>query len=50
MVDFTYFLPVIPFIVAWDGWVSHLRAYTPDELVADDLQVLGLITAGRQGG
>jgi hypothetical protein len=29
----TYLLPVIPFIVAWDGWVSHLRAYTPDELL-----------------
>jgi len=30
---FTYALPVIPFIVAWDGWVSHLRAYTPEELL-----------------
>jgi len=30
---FTYLLPVIPFVVAWDGWVSHLRAYTPDELL-----------------
>lgn len=30
---FTYLLPIIPFTVAWDGWVSHLRAYTPDELV-----------------
>jgi len=30
---FTYLLPVIPFIVAWDGWVSHLRAYTPGELL-----------------
>jgi hypothetical protein len=30
---FTYLLPVIPFIVAWDGWVSHLRAYTPAELL-----------------
>jgi hypothetical protein len=30
---FTYLLPVIPFIVAWDGWVSHLRAYTPEELL-----------------
>ena len=30
---FTYLLPVIPFTVAWDGWVSHLRAYTPDELL-----------------
>lgn len=30
---FTYLVPVIPFIVAWDGWVSHLRAYTPEELL-----------------
>jgi hypothetical protein len=30
---FTYLLPVIPFTVAWDGWVSHLRAYTPEELL-----------------
>jgi hypothetical protein len=29
---FTYLLPIIPFVVAWDGWVSHLRAYTPQEL------------------
>lgn len=29
----TYLLPVIPFIVAWDGWVSHLRAYTEQELL-----------------
>jgi hypothetical protein len=30
---FTYLLPIIPFTVAWDGWVSHLRAYTADELL-----------------
>jgi hypothetical protein len=30
---FTYLLPIIPFIVAWDGWVSHLRAYSPAELL-----------------
>ena len=29
----TYLVPVIPFVVAWDGWVSHLRAYTPEELL-----------------
>jgi hypothetical protein len=29
---FTYLVPVIPFTVAWDGWVSHLRAYTIEEL------------------
>lgn len=28
----TYALPVIPTLVAWDGTVSALRAYTPDEL------------------
>ncbi len=30
---FTYLVPIIPFTVAWDGWVSHLRAYTPEELL-----------------
>src|SRR6202035_3207111 len=30
---FTYLLPIIPFTAAWDGWVSHLRAYTPRELL-----------------
>ncbi|TKD03915.1 hypothetical protein [Polyangium fumosum] len=30
----TYLLPLIPTLVAWDGMVSALRAYTPDELLA----------------
>jgi hypothetical protein len=30
---FTYLVPIIPLTVAWDGWVSHLRAYTPRELL-----------------
>jgi hypothetical protein len=30
---FTYLVPIIPFTAAWDGWVSHLRAYTPQELL-----------------
>ena len=30
---FTYLLPAIPALVAWDGTVSALRAYTPDELL-----------------
>lgn len=30
----TYVLPVIPLLVAWDGTVSALRAYTPEELLA----------------
>ncbi len=29
----TYVLPAIPALVAWDGTVSALRAYTPDELL-----------------
>lgn len=30
----TYVLPVIPLFVAWDGFVSCLRVYSPDELRA----------------
>ena len=30
----TYALPAIPALVAWDGTVSALRAYAPDELLA----------------
>jgi hypothetical protein len=30
----TYLVPLIPMLVAWDGTVSALRAYTPDELLA----------------
>ena len=30
----TYVLPVVPLLVGWDGFVSHLRAYTPGELAA----------------
>jgi hypothetical protein len=28
----TYLLPVIPFVLLWDGVLSCLRAYTPEEL------------------
>jgi len=28
----TYIIPVIPLVIAWDGWVSHLRTYSPDDL------------------
>lgn len=28
----TYIIPVVPLISAWDGIVSHLRTYSPDEL------------------
>jgi hypothetical protein len=31
---FTYVLPIAPAIFAWDGMVSALRTYTPDELYA----------------
>jgi hypothetical protein len=30
---FTWLLPVIPLMVAWDGLVSHLRAYTRAEML-----------------
>lgn len=30
----TYGVPLIPALVAWDGTVSALRAYTPDEVLA----------------
>jgi hypothetical protein len=29
---FTYLIPLVPFVCWWDGVVSHLRAYTADEL------------------
>jgi hypothetical protein len=31
-IPFTYLLPVIPLFVLWDGLVSCLRTYSPDEL------------------
>lgn len=30
----TYVVPVIPILIAWDGTVSALRAYSPDEILA----------------
>jgi hypothetical protein len=30
----TYAIPAIPMLFAWDGMVSGLRAYTPEELLA----------------
>lgn len=29
---FTYLIPVVPLMVAWDGYVSNLRTYSPHEL------------------
>lgn len=31
---FTYLIPLIPLVILWDGLVSCLRTYTPDELLA----------------
>jgi hypothetical protein len=31
---FTYLVPILPLLICWDGFVSHLRAHTPDELEA----------------
>ena len=30
---FTYLLPLLPLTIAWDGLVSHLRVYSPKELL-----------------
>lgn len=35
----TYLIPVLPLLILWDGLVSYLRAYTPDELLAMANQV-----------
>ncbi len=29
---FTYVIPVLPFVIAWDGATSNARTYTPDDL------------------
>jgi hypothetical protein len=31
---FTYVIPIGPFVLSWDGFVSVLRCYTPEELIA----------------
>lgn len=31
---FTYVLPIVPFVVVFDGWMSSLRARTPGEVMA----------------
>jgi hypothetical protein len=38
---FTYLIPVIPLFIAWDGLVSHLRAYSPKELTEMTLSLEG---------
>lgn len=34
LIVFTYLVPVLPFVVVFDGWVSSLRTRTPDEVEA----------------
>jgi hypothetical protein len=29
---FTYLIPIVPLMTLWDGWISCLRTYTPEEL------------------
>lgn len=31
---FTYLIPLLPALIFWDGLVSHLRTYTPSEMLA----------------
>lgn len=49
----TYLLPLIPLVFAWDGTVSALRAYSPDELLTLAARVPGSAgytwDAGRRG-
>lgn len=51
---FTYVLPLIPLLIAWDGTISALRAYLPEELLAIARSVPGSeayeLEAGRGGG
>lgn len=37
-------MPVLPFVLVWDGWISSLRTRTPQEV-----EVL-LRTCGAEGG
>ncbi|SPQ26796.1 3b288a8e-4285-4802-bdd6-8b3f1d7911ff [Thermothielavioides terrestris] len=41
---FTYVVPILPFVLVFDGWMSCLRTRTPDEVVAL------LRTCGAEGG
>jgi hypothetical protein len=52
---FTYLVPIIPILIFWDGLVSNLRTYSPDELIEftrtldspDYSWKSGLVQAGR---
>ncbi len=48
-VVYTYLLPLIPLTCLWDGLVSQLRAYTPDELerLATDVSTDYTWTSGK---
>ncbi len=48
-VHVTYTVPVLPFIVLWDGMVSCLRTYTPGELEAMTASLHGEGYAWRSG-
>jgi hypothetical protein len=39
-IAFTYLIPLVPFILLWDGMVSLLRIYSPEEMrkLTEDLQ------------
>jgi len=41
---FTYVIPILPFVLVFDGWMSALRTRTPDEVEAL------LRTCGASGG
>jgi len=41
---FTYLIPILPFVLVFDGWVSSLRTRTPEEV-----EVL-LRSCGAEGG
>lgn len=32
VIVFTYFIPILPFVITYDGWISSLRTRTPDEV------------------
>lgn len=47
---FTYVVPVAPLLFAWDGMVSAIRTYTPDELLAMASSATGNGSQGPGGG
>lgn len=47
---FTYLLPIVPFLVFWDGVVSCFRTYTPaelEDLAEEAVEAAGVSTAYR---